>query len=86
MSAKTQKEYLADLGKNELNSPDFTLAAETEFTANTEFLVQTFTFIRTTGSTEGKTIYTKIRNGKSTRESDFGVQKENIEKSPLLCI
>ena len=46
-----------------MHSPDFTLAAETVFTANTEFLIKTLTLIRATGSTESKTIYTLVRNG-----------------------
>ena len=49
--------YLADLGEHELHTPDLTLVAQTVFTANTQFLVQTLTLVGTTRRTEGKTIY-----------------------------
>ena len=49
--------YLTDLGKNELHSPDLTLAAETVLSANAEFLVQTLTLVGATRSAEGQTIY-----------------------------
>ena len=42
--------YLTDLGKDELHSPDLTLAAETELSANAELLVQTLALIGATGS------------------------------------
>ena len=50
--------HLADLGKHELHTPDLTLVAQTVFTANTEFLVQTLALVGTTRRTEGETIYT----------------------------
>ena len=52
--------YLTDLGKNELHSPDLTLAAETVLSANAEFLVQTLTLVGATRSTEGQTVYSII--------------------------
>ena len=52
--------YLTDLGKNELHSPDLTLAAETVLSANAEFLVQTLTLVGATRSAEGQTVYSII--------------------------
>lgn len=49
--------YLADLGKHVLNTPDFTLAAKTVFTAELELLVQTFLLKRTTDSTVCLSVY-----------------------------
>lgn len=49
--------YLTDLGKNELHSPDLTLAAETVLSANAELLVQTLTLVGATRSAEGQTVY-----------------------------
>ena len=52
--------YLTDLGKNELHSPDLTLAAETVLSANAELLVQTLTLVGATRSAEGQTVYSII--------------------------
>ena len=49
--------YLTDLGKNELHSPDLTLAAETVLSANAELLVQTLTLVGATRSAGGQTVY-----------------------------
>ena len=51
-----RKRYLTHLGKSELNSPDFTLAAETVLTADVKFLINTLGFIGTTGGSGGLTI------------------------------
>ena len=48
--------YLTNLSKNKLYTPNLTLAAETILSTNTKLLIQTLAFIRTTGSTESKTI------------------------------
>ena len=52
--------YLTDLGKNELHSPDLTLAAETVLSANAELLVQTLTLVGATRSAGGQTVYEMI--------------------------
>ena len=49
--------YLTDLGKDELHSPDLTLAAETELSANAELLVQTLALIGATGGAGSQTVY-----------------------------
>ena len=51
--------HLADLGKHELHTPNLTLVAQTVFTANTQFLVQTLALVGTTRSAEGKAVYTR---------------------------
>ena len=48
--------YLTDLGKNELHSPDLTLAAETVLSANAELLVQTLTLVGATRSAGSKAV------------------------------
>lgn len=50
------KTYLANLSKNQLHTPDFTLAAETVLSTNAEFLVQTLALVGTTRGVESETI------------------------------
>ena len=77
MSRLSPFHHLADLGEHKLHTPDFALVAQTVFTANTQFLVQTLALVGATGSAEGKTIYSMVRMQFDTRRRARLVGRES---------